>query len=590
MLTGEWGCGKTYLIEHDLKSELKDSHIIIRISLFGVENLDSLRSLVKRMWLKNCSKVAGKMMGENKASKAISTAASTITSLIPTLKDVKESISKIDLLDFIEITSEIEDEEDEDNKKTVVLVFDDLERSNISTVEISGCINEYVENLRFHVIIVSNEDKITEHKNKSDSLSYSEIKEKIVSRTVKLLPDYEGIINSIVTEKDWMEDKEYTHFLQENKEILLNVFTETSSKESEEKGYRSRNIRSLKCALQDFYRLYLKLKKEELPDIPLYLRSFVIYTLAVKSGAEMKGKYGTLFADSAIKDAYPLYSEGLLFRSVKTWIIEGVWIEEDVNYEIERMKIAYTRPEAKDLLKLGNIYFLEEDVINEGFEGLLQDCYNGDLTLNEYGVFFENLCNLRQIDMPLPQEIDWEKFLDGVNKRIGSIDEESYRVQWHMFSALGGDKLEKLNAKEIEIYRLIEKNCDINKHILEKNRDEYIKNMKSADCSLIYMCTDKRYDVFDVEMADASIENFKRCKNSEKNEFAILFRRIWDSCYNNPEIKRDETLEGFKHFNESILSLLTEYEEAQKHIALMYTNILKNFVDEIIEKLESVKL
>ena len=28
ILTGEWGCGKTHLIEHDLKDALKDSHII----------------------------------------------------------------------------------------------------------------------------------------------------------------------------------------------------------------------------------------------------------------------------------------------------------------------------------------------------------------------------------------------------------------------------------------------------------------------------------------------------------------------------------------------------------------------------------
>jgi Mg-chelatase subunit ChlI len=30
LLTGEWGCGKTYLIDHGLKDTLENTHIIIR--------------------------------------------------------------------------------------------------------------------------------------------------------------------------------------------------------------------------------------------------------------------------------------------------------------------------------------------------------------------------------------------------------------------------------------------------------------------------------------------------------------------------------------------------------------------------------
>ena len=32
MLSGEWGCGKTYLIEHDLKDALNTEAIVLRIS------------------------------------------------------------------------------------------------------------------------------------------------------------------------------------------------------------------------------------------------------------------------------------------------------------------------------------------------------------------------------------------------------------------------------------------------------------------------------------------------------------------------------------------------------------------------------
>ena len=36
LLTGEWGCGKTYIVENELKELLKDTHIIIRASVYGM--------------------------------------------------------------------------------------------------------------------------------------------------------------------------------------------------------------------------------------------------------------------------------------------------------------------------------------------------------------------------------------------------------------------------------------------------------------------------------------------------------------------------------------------------------------------------
>ena len=113
--------------------------------------------------------------------------------------------------------------------------------------------------------------------------------------------------------------------------------------------------------------------------------------------------------------------------------------------------------------------------------------------------------------------------------------------------------------------------------------------MKSLDCSLIYMCTDKRYDVFDVEMAVASIDNFRRCNNQEKCEFICSFKQIWKSCDSYPEIKRDETLDGFVFFNDRIKELISDYSESRKHISLMYTNMLNDFVCEMIDKLTPSK-
>ena len=47
MLEGEWGCGKTYLIEHDLRKRLVEGFVIIRVSLFGMANVDQIHSEIK---------------------------------------------------------------------------------------------------------------------------------------------------------------------------------------------------------------------------------------------------------------------------------------------------------------------------------------------------------------------------------------------------------------------------------------------------------------------------------------------------------------------------------------------------------------
>lgn len=45
MLTGEWGCGKTYLLNNSLADELKDSYVFLRVSLFGMESIEEVKKL-----------------------------------------------------------------------------------------------------------------------------------------------------------------------------------------------------------------------------------------------------------------------------------------------------------------------------------------------------------------------------------------------------------------------------------------------------------------------------------------------------------------------------------------------------------------
>ena len=140
MFTGEWGCGKTYLLEHQLSEKLKDTHILVRVSLFGVDSIDALHLSVKKQWVKSCGSFLGKLQDQEKATRTGKTIFATVASLIPYLKDIKDSILAINPLDYVTIDPKIELD---GRTKRVVLIFDDLERCKIDTVDVLGCINEY---------------------------------------------------------------------------------------------------------------------------------------------------------------------------------------------------------------------------------------------------------------------------------------------------------------------------------------------------------------------------------------------------------------------------------------------------------------
>ena len=61
LLTGEWGCGKTYLIEKELAEALGPTHFIVRVSLLGVESVDALNDAVRKQWLSVCTPFLGKI-------------------------------------------------------------------------------------------------------------------------------------------------------------------------------------------------------------------------------------------------------------------------------------------------------------------------------------------------------------------------------------------------------------------------------------------------------------------------------------------------------------------------------------------------
>ena len=300
LLTGEWGCGKTYLIDNELTKALGDKAHVIRISLFGITAIEEIHVAVKQAWISECNKDKKWKNAVEKAQQG-----KEVVGKLDFLPEWLRGIATTDWQSFIEIKNTIEE-------KPVILVFDDLERCCLDSIDVLGAINDYCENRKFHTIIVANQDKIKsvnkfsnmpreveidkfekeneekstkkivakinmQSKKEDDELSYNEIKEKIIHRMVQYIPDYANIVYAVV-EKMKYQDDVYKEFVKECKEGILELFApERNVYNESQNSKRPHNIRSLKCAIRDFYRIFGLLKSNEFEDIDKWFYSFISY-------------------------------------------------------------------------------------------------------------------------------------------------------------------------------------------------------------------------------------------------------------------------------------------------------------------------
>lgn len=148
VLHGEWGSGKTYYCENDLKAALKDIDVkTCRVSLFGVSDYDEIcnRVLASRLHIyENAKDRVGTAMNVFKKS-AIEAGTSALNSKLADL-GIQISANSDLMLSLIDMTK-------------VLVILDDCERSSFAHDDRSflGFVNNMVENHGWHVMLVRNQ-------------------------------------------------------------------------------------------------------------------------------------------------------------------------------------------------------------------------------------------------------------------------------------------------------------------------------------------------------------------------------------------------------------------------------------------------
>lgn len=183
VLHGEWGSGKTYYCEHDLKAALDEIGIrICRVSLFGVSNYDEIFNRIMASWFHFSDKA-------KKRSKAVTNVLKkyaleigrSISSKQLAKLGVQVSIKPDLLLSLLDM-------------KKVLVILDDCERSGFAQDDRAflGFVNNMVENHGWHVMLVRNQPLSFE-----DDCSV----EKAVISQIEYQPDLQELYRVIVKDK-----------------------------------------------------------------------------------------------------------------------------------------------------------------------------------------------------------------------------------------------------------------------------------------------------------------------------------------------------------------------------------------------------
>ena len=177
MLTGAWGCGKSYYIQNVLTKELnKCNHDVAIVSLYGLKTIAELN---KSIYLELRAKRALKKLASKKKNKETKKSNKLFNWI---KKHGKEAASGTALVGktiikgvagFFNVPVEFSDKDLEKlytsiNLNGKLIVLEDLERSGIDIIEIMGYVNNLVEQDGVKVLLVANESEIIKSKNDID--------------------------------------------------------------------------------------------------------------------------------------------------------------------------------------------------------------------------------------------------------------------------------------------------------------------------------------------------------------------------------------------------------------------------------------
>ena len=619
LLTGKWGCGKTFLVNQVIE-ELNQGNdfIAVSISLFGVDSIELLHKEIKNKVffsrgfekaqkkskkifsrIKNFSLDTTYILGETfPIAKSINKALTirwqdyfNVEKSIYCYKTNTEIIEyEIKTVCYNEYYNEdiFIEKEKHVIKKNLVLFFDDFERSKLDRIELMGVINEYSENRGIKVIIIADEEKIASNKadkNNSDTnhqidntnntnlstndsnFNYSDFKEKLISRTLKIEPDYTTVIDSIINSyKETV--KGYKDFLIDNKDIVYQIFIESDSD----------NFRSVKAFIMDYERLHEAWQNSNVSseNEPNMFYNFGAMTFGVKMGFYKEEEYGLLFSSSELLNIFPNFNYIYNLKACQDWILNNVWSKENFISEInEIFKVqSYTTDEK---FMYFNLWDLEQIDIENGLPKVIENAYKGKLTRDQLINLLQKIHYLKISSVSLPCDVDYSKIESGFEIRKKEIlDFGTIEPERQSFS-----EKSQIDKEAYSLYDNIEK-FDSMMYALEP-RKEFKKYLESTDSKSTYDFKHKLIGCFDKNLMEMFYQKYLQSNNASKREMCFTFLDIDFRDNEYPDYDVKETIANLRELQ----NRLNNSEQNKKDCITSVIN--KSFCDKIDSKISEIE-
>lgn len=216
LISGPWGVGKTYLIKEFLRQTVdKTEKKSVYVSLYGLSNIqeidDALFQNAFPLLGGKIAKVTGRLA---KAG----------------LKYVGVDSGDLSIRDVMT------------NLNADLYIFDDLERCEAPINKVLGYINQFVEHDGAKVIVIANENEITNSKNENASGDeYRRRREKLIGKTLEVQSAFDDAFSNFVSKID---DSKLRKFFNKNSDEISAIYAQSELN----------NLRILQQTMWDFER------------------------------------------------------------------------------------------------------------------------------------------------------------------------------------------------------------------------------------------------------------------------------------------------------------------------------------------------
>lgn len=612
LLTGKWGCGKTFLVNQVInKLNQGNDFIAVSISLFGIDSIELLHNEIKNKVFFSRGFEETQKKSKNIFSR-IRNFSVNATDILGESFSIAKSINKaltIRWQDYFNVGQYIccyrkntkmtdhttnkkccNKKEKIVIKKRLVLFFDDFERSKLDRIELMGVINEYSENRKVKVIIIADEEKIARKKTDENNIesnrendnvndndtsiinyenyfNYSEFKEKLISRTLKIEPDYTAVIDSIINSYDETVIG-YKDFLIVNKDIIYQLYIESDSD----------NFRSVKSFIIDYERLHDAWKNSNVSseNEPNMFYNFGAITFGVKMGIYKKEEYGVLSSASKLTKIFVKWNSIYNLKACQDWFLNNVWNKENFISEINQtFKVqSYT---ADEKFMLFNLWNLEQKDVENGLPKVIENAYKGKLTRDQLIDLMQKIHSLKKFTVSLPCNIDYTKIENGFEIRKKEIlDYKINEPKRYTFT-----EKSQIDKEAYSLYENI-KNFDITMNTLE-SRKEFKKYLETTNDKYAYSFRYKLIGCFDKNLMEMFYKRYLQSSNAIKREMrdTLVDISFCDNKYSEHDVT--ETMANLKELQ----SRLNDSEQSKNDY--ITAGINKSFCDKIDSKILEIK-